>query len=477
MFSKKYRPAKFNDLIGQESNVVILKEILRRGAILPLIFTGPFGSGKTSASRVFAKAVLCKQRTAEQEPCCVCGSCVDFEKDQNINYQEIDAASNGDVDSIRELRDQVSYQAVGSRFKVTNIDEAHNITKQGYNALLKILEEGISHHIFIFCTNEPEKMLETVRSRCWRIHSSPVTASELKQHLNKIAESEKVDAEDAALDLISKVTVPHIRDALNVMEFLSFGKKVTRRDVESYFHLSENKDIVSLIEALENPAECLSILDRLISRMDASTIFDKVLATLLDLEAIRVNAKEPSAFIFSEDMARVAGLGYDFLAISQLLIKIERPLDAIYLRHLILESSRLVKGIPIISERPVFQTLESPLHLGLQSQVSSSIETDALFDPVEIPSIESFVLESSGQSAKKESNKERSGFQYDASQEIQVKHESNIDLRNQDNYKLLRKRKDMGAAVTKNKKQKPADPMSEPISYETVERYLKDKNR
>lgn len=470
MFSKKYRPRKFSDLIGQESNVMILKEILKRGAVLPLIFTGPFGSGKTSASRVFAKAVLCKERTSEQEPCCVCPSCVDFDKDQNINYQEIDAASNGDVESIRELRNQVGYQAVGSRFKVTNIDEAHNITKQGYNALLKILEEGVSHHIFIFCTNEPDKMLETVRSRCWRIHSAPVSTSELKQHLHKVALKEKVDAEDSALELISKVTAPHIRDALNVMEFLSFNKKVLEKDVESYFHLSENRDIIGIVDSLENPAEVLTILERLMNRMDVSAVFDKILSTLLDLEAVRIHAKQPTSFLFSEDIARVAASGKDFLAVSQLLIKIERPIDSVYLRHLLLEASRLVNGVPILSERPVFQT------------IGATIEPDALFAPVEIPSVESFVLESSGhqppEPMKLNQVEKVGGFRYDASKEVHVNHESNIDLRNQDNYKLLRKRKESGSTEgKKTKKQKASDPMSEPVSFDTVERYLRDKNR
>jgi DNA polymerase-3 subunit gamma/tau len=120
----------------------------------------------------------------------------------------------------------VGYQAVGSKFKVTNIDEAHNITKQGYNALLKILEEDVAHHIFIFCTNEPEKMLATVRSRCWRIHCKPSSRLQIKQHLTKIAEEMSILVDDEALTLIANTTAPHIRDALNALEFLSFNGKI-----------------------------------------------------------------------------------------------------------------------------------------------------------------------------------------------------------------------------------------------------------
>jgi len=473
MFSKKYRPRTFKDLIGQESNIVILKEILKRGAVVPLIFTGSFGSGKTSASRVFAKAMLCKNRTQDQEPCGVCSSCVDFEKDQNINYQEIDAASNGDVDSIRTLREQVSYQAVGSRYKVTNIDEAHNITKQGYNALLKILEEGVAHHVFIFCTNEPEKMLETVRSRCWRIHSTPVRADQLKNHLKKIAETENLTADEDALHLIAQITAPHIRDALNVMEFLSFNRNINKEDVEIYFHLSEVKDILTLIDSLNEPAKVISILDGLVSKMDSTSLFDKVLNTLLDLEAIRIKARNSESFIFSEDMERVAHSGKDFLAISHLLLRIEKPVDGIYLKHLILEASRLVNGLS-------FEINPVKIH-----HETFHISEDALFDKIEVPTIESIVL--NGSSINDSSPEIRpppkekvtkSGFHYEGSDDVQVKHESNIDLRNHDNYKLLRKKKD---APTENnvkpKKQKSSDPLSEPVSFDTAERYLKDKNR
>lgn len=471
MFSKKYRPRKFSDLIGQEANVVILKEILKRGAVLPLIFTGPFGSGKTSASRVFSKAVLCKNLTEDQEPCCECASCVDFEKDQNINYNEIDAASNGDVDSIRELREQVGYNAIGSKFKVTNIDEAHNITKQGYNALLKILEEGVDHHIFIFCTNEPEKMLDTVRSRCWRIHSAPVSSSQLSSYLAEIARNESVKVEDGAVDLIAKVTAPHIRDALNVMEFLNFNKSIKKSDVESYFHLSENRDILNLVDAIENPAEMLMVLERLMSTMDVSAVFDKVLATLLDLEAVRVKAKDSASFLFSEDMGRISSSGKDFLAISQLLIRVERPVDSTYLKHLLLEASRLVNGIAIQQHR----TVSVPTVVDSVSFIESiAPSSSGDFAPQEL-----FKAISEPQETRSDvfTAPSKKGFHFDPSNEVPVKHESNIDLRNQDNYKLLRKRRDISTEISKKKPKQTIDPMSEPVPFDAVERYLKDKNR
>ena len=438
MLSKIYRPKRFVDLIGQESNVILLKEILKRGVATPLIFTGAFGSGKTSASRVFAKAVLCKERI-EQEPCCACASCLDFEKDQNINYQEIDAASNGDVESIRQLRDQVGYQAVGSKFKVTNIDEAHNITKQGYNALLKILEEDVAHHIFIFCTNEPEKMLATVRSRCWRIHCKPSSRLQIKQHLTKIAEEMSILVDDEALTLIANTTAPHIRDALNALEFLSFNGKITDKDVEAYFHLSDDLDVIGVIEALDNPAEVLVTLDRLLSRMDVSTVFDKIILMLLDLESLRIKAKSYDFFIYPEEMKRAVDTNKDFLSLSRLMLQIERPIDANYLKHLLLEGYRLVAGVPVL-EQSVTPRL-TPVAEVEQHPFSETEHTSP-----------------------------KLGFRYDA-EDVTPKHESNIDLNNQENYKFLRKRKD-NIPTVKVKTTKLSDPMSEPISFDTAAQYL-----
>lgn len=344
--SEKYRPAKFADLVGQESNVLILKELLKKQNFnTPFLFTGPFGSGKTSASRVFAKAVLCPHRTAEFEPCCVCQSCIDFMNDVNINYVEIDAATNGDAESIRNLRENIGYSSVNSAFKITNIDEAHNISKVGYNALLKQLEEGASHHIFMFCTNEPEKMLGTVRSRCWRIHSQQVTAPNLFTHMKRIVDIEKIQAEDAALDLISKITSPHIRDALNALDFLNYRGSVTKADVENYFQIAnENLFFELLINVKADVSQMLQLLDKLVAHYDVDVIFEKLVEVCLALEARRKGAELQHGYMDESLVSIVMSTGCDFLAIASFLLKVEKPVDIHYLKYLLLELHRILNN-------------------------------------------------------------------------------------------------------------------------------------
>ena len=344
--SKKYRPGKFSDLIGQESNAIILKKIVRDKIFnIPFLFTGPWGSGKTSASRVFARAILCKNLTPDTEPCGVCQSCIDLPEDKNVDYVEIDAASNGDVESIRNLREDVNYASINSDFKITNIDEAHNITKSGYNALLKQLEEGASHHIFIFCTNEPEKMLHTVRSRCWRIHSQAISPDMIYSNLKIIAEKESIQVEEDAMKLIGEVTAPHIRDAQNTLDFLKFKGNISKADVENYFQLTNENLFLELFINLKadlvKAAECL---DKLVDSFDVEVIFEKVIEIALTCESHKKGVTVKHGYLDKALFEQASQLGCDYLAIASFLLKIERPLDINYLRCLFLELNRLLNN-------------------------------------------------------------------------------------------------------------------------------------
>jgi hypothetical protein len=211
--------------------------------------------------------------------------------------------------------------------------------------------------------------------------------------------------------------------------------------VEAYFHLSDDLDVIGVIEALDNPAEVLVTLDRLLSRMDVSTVFDKIILMLLDLESLRIKAKSYDFFLYPEEMKRAVDTDKDFLSLSRLMLQIERPIDANYLKHLLLEGSRLVACVPVL-EQSVTPRL-TPVAEVEQHPFSETTE----HTPPKL------------------------GFRYDAEDVVTPKHESNIDLNNQENYKFLRKRKDNGATV-KVKTTKLSDPMSEPISFDTAAQYL-----
>jgi len=374
LLSKDYRPKKFSDLIGQEENVAILKEILKKNAFgLPFLFTGPYGSGKTSASRVFSKALLCQNRSVDFEPCDICQSCIDFQNDKNVNYSEIDAASNGDVQSIRDLRELAGYSAVGaSNYKITNIDEAHNITKQGYNALLKLLEEGSANHVFIFCTNEPEKMLDTVRSRCWRIHAQVVTAENLFEHLKRVREAEKTKGNnltvaDDALELLAAVTAPHIRDALNTLDFLSYKGSVSKADIESYYQISDESLFLQLLIGLRDDLpKALSCLDALETKFDADVIYRKLLDLSLSLHARRKGADLKSGYVDAALFQQALDLSCDYLAVSSFLLKAKRPLDIYYLKYLLLQTNRL------LNNESMLDYLDVPVHAPNNPSIKSA---------------------------------------------------------------------------------------------------------
>lgn len=391
MLSKKYRPSTFADLIGQEDNVIILKEYIKNGLITPLLFTGPFGSGKTSASRVTAKAILCQNLNENLEPCCKCQSCIDFSEDRNINYTEIDAASNGDVESIRNLREQVGYSSIGSKFKITNIDEAHNITKAGYNALLKQLEEGYEHHIFMFCTNEPEKMLSTVRSRCWRIHSQAVSSENLFEYVKNITVKEKISAEEKALKLICDVTSPHIRDALNALDFLNYKGSVNRFDVEVYFQIADkNKFLEMLIYLKKDLPKALQALDELVGSYDIDTIFSKLVEQCLILESKIKGVNLKHDYVDSELLEQALSLKIDFLGVSSYLLKVDRNVDIIYLKHLLLELNRILNdettaqyGNPVHIIRDI-QVINSTQIGDISKNIENPIETTTIISPEEV---------------------------------------------------------------------------------------------
>ena len=359
--SKKYRPKKFSDLIGQKDNVAILRKIIQDTVYnIPFLFTGPYGSGKTSASRVFAKSILCENLTAETEPCDECQSCIDFQQGKNINYTEMDAASHGDVQTIRELREEVNYSAIGSKFKITNIDEAHNISKQGYNALLKQLEEGAAHHIFIFCTNEPEKMLKTVRSRCWRIHSQPITPKMILENLKTLTSAENIEVEEEALKLISEVQAPHIRDAQNTIDFLRFKGKVERKDVENYFQIVDQNLFLEFFIHLKNDITiCLSSMERLLDAFDIEVIFNKIIDLALICEGNKKGVEVKHEYIDPELLQKAFAMEVDFLAIANHLLGAEKPLDVNYLKCLVFELNRKLNLEAMPSFGTVTQTAPS----------------------------------------------------------------------------------------------------------------------
>jgi DNA polymerase-3 subunit gamma/tau len=222
---RKYRPATFAEVKGQEHVTGPLQQALRTGRIShAYLFSGPRGCGKTSSARILARSLNCIQGPTP-EPCGVCDSCVALAPSGpgSIDVIEIDAASHGGVDDARELRERAFYTPVSGRFKIYIIDEAHMVTQQGFNALLKLVEEPPPHLKFIFATTEPEKVIPTIRSRTHHYPFRLVPPSVLRELMQDILRAEGVAVEDTVLPLVARAGAGSVRDSLSVLDQLLAG--------------------------------------------------------------------------------------------------------------------------------------------------------------------------------------------------------------------------------------------------------------
>ena len=222
---RRYRPETFAEVIGQDHVTSPLRSALANNRVHhAYLFSGPRGCGKTTSARILARALNCAEAPVA-EPCGVCQSCRDLARSGpgSIDVIEIDAASHGGVDDARDLRERAFFAPVSSRYKVYIIDEAHMVTAQGFNALLKLVEEPPPHLKFIFATTEPDKVIGTIRSRTHHYPFRLIPPRVLSEYLRQLCELEKVSVEPAALPLVVRAGAGSARDALSVLDQLIGG--------------------------------------------------------------------------------------------------------------------------------------------------------------------------------------------------------------------------------------------------------------
>ncbi|MFL6249412.1 MAG: DNA polymerase III subunit gamma/tau [Actinomycetes bacterium] len=290
---RKYRPQTFHDIVGQDHVTGTLVNAIQTGQVHhAMLFCGTRGTGKTSTARVLAKALNCVKGPTP-EPCNLCDACVSITDGTNLDVTEIDAASHGSVDDARDLREKASYAPASARYKVYIIDEAHMVTTQGFNAMLKVLEEPPEHIRFVFCTTEPHKVIEAIRSRCQRHDFRRIRTAALVQDFARICEAESVDIEPAALELVARAADGSHRDGLSRLDqVLTFaGPKVTLADVAQVLGALPVELRFDLAEALaaHRVADVLACVERVVDAgHDLHQFTREALEHLRDLYVLRV---------------------------------------------------------------------------------------------------------------------------------------------------------------------------------------------
>lgn len=252
VLARKWRPQQFDDLIGQEHVSQTLKNAITADRVHhAFLFTGARGVGKTSAARIFAKALNC-QEGPTTTPCGVCPSCEEITASRGIDVFEIDGASNTGVDDIRELRENIRYLPSNSRYKLFIIDEVHMLSINAFNALLKTLEEPPDHAKFIFATTEPHKIPITILSRCQRFDFRKISLGKVAARLREIAEAEKISISDAGLAMIARAGGGSMRDSLSTFDqVIAFcGEQVEDAHLQSLLGMVDQRLLINLTEAL-----------------------------------------------------------------------------------------------------------------------------------------------------------------------------------------------------------------------------------
>ena len=252
--ARRYRPKTFNELIGQDHIAHALSNAISTERVgHAYLFTGARGVGKTSTARIYAKALNCFEGPTSK-PCGVCDSCISISTGDDIDVLEIDAASNGGIDQIRQLRQNATIRPSRSRYKIYILDEVHMLTTPAWNALLKILEEPPEHIKFIFCTTEPTKIPITILSRCQRFDFAGIDTRQIADQLASIADNEKVTADEGVFDTLARRAAGSMRDAQSLLEqLLSFAStNISLKDVHHMLGTANEQLLFQLLDDISH---------------------------------------------------------------------------------------------------------------------------------------------------------------------------------------------------------------------------------
>ncbi len=374
--ARKWRSKQFNEIVGQELPVRMLQNSLYVGQIFPVyLFSGQRGCGKTTTARIFASALNCSQLESFKKdpkhhmiPCLSCVSCLAMASGNHPDFIEIDAASHTGVDNVRQIIDAASLLPVIGSKRVYLIDEAHMLSKAAFNAFLKILEEPPSSVVFMLATTDQEKIIETVRSRCFQLFFTAISSDSLVNHLQQVCNAENIEVEVSALKTIVQETQGSARDALNLLEQVRFSSaRVTNDTVLKVLgHMPEGL-LIDLIEAVfqKNNPRCMEILNTIHNESYAPfLVWQKVQECIRALLALKNNVK----------------LSAQYNHMERILLLVQ-----------VCESNQLVRYLQILYDYEMVllksTAQEGVLHLMFFTMMGQNYQANEFFD---VPSKENF---------------------------------------------------------------------------------------
>ncbi|MCG3175278.1 MAG: Holliday junction ATP-dependent DNA helicase RuvB [Candidatus Omnitrophica bacterium] len=309
VLARKYRPQTFDELVGQEAVATTLKNAIQTGRVgHAYLFTGPRGVGKTSTARIFAKALNC-EKGPTVKPCGKCRACAEIEQVRSLDVLEIDGASNRGIDEIRALRENVKFAPAAGKYKVYIIDEVHQITIDGFNALLKTLEEPPAHVKFIFATTAANKVPATILSRCQRFDFRRIPSERIAALLKDICAKEGIDIEPEALGAIARAADGGLRDSQSILDQIaaSTDGRIRREHVVRSLGVLEEERLVSMLDALvqrDAKSALVQLNDVLEDGKDAALFVEKLLEHLRNVLFAQI----------SEELVTLADAGESYRA-------------------------------------------------------------------------------------------------------------------------------------------------------------------
>lgn len=275
---REWRPKNFSQMVGQKAIIETLRnQVITQRIAHAYLFCGSRGTGKTSTAKILAKAINCLN-PENGDPCGICDNCKRMENEETLDIIEIDAASNNGVNEIRDLRDTVKYPPQFGKYKVYIIDEVHMLTTSAFNALLKTLEEPPGHIVFILATTEPQKLPETILSRCQRFDFGRISISDISGRLREAVEGSGAEATDGALMLIARSAEGGMRDALSILDMcLGYRDHVDEELVRSILGTSDNAFLFRFCEAFagNDAKQIFLMIDQMIREGKDPAVFAK----------------------------------------------------------------------------------------------------------------------------------------------------------------------------------------------------------